>query len=331
MRRCQIALCGRDSDEVRQIRADLENYNITALAVVCDVSDKTQVDVLFERVTETLGPVDILVNNAGTIQVGPVELASVSDFRDAMDTLFFGHVNCSLTVLPQMLARKRGHIVNIISIGGRVSMPHLIAYCSAKFAALGFSEGLQAELASRQIKVTTILPGLMNTGAYMNTLLKGQLEKEFAWFSVSDSLPLLSIDGAAAARQIVEATRRGKREHIITRSALLFDLCKRLFPGLTIRVLGGVNRLLPDAAGGVDRPTWSMALAQSVHSPFLKALLTPNRRAAIANHEMPGPRAEMPVVPGQPIPTTDSLVPPDANRYQLFTDEQSLGNNSTLD
>src|SRR5206468_2957760 len=112
-------------------------------------------------------------NNAGIISAGPLQTLTIEDFESSMDNMYWAAFNTTMAVLPQMLEPKDGRIVNISSIGGMVSVPHLLPYASAKFAIEGFSEGLRAELAKEGIKVTTVAPGLMRTGSPINTIMKG--------------------------------------------------------------------------------------------------------------------------------------------------------------
>ena len=88
--------------------------------------------------------------------MGPVATSELQDFADAMDVSFWGTAYAALAVLPHMRTRHSGHIVNIASIGGKVSVPQLLPFSSAKFAAVGFSEGLRAELAHTGIAATTV-------------------------------------------------------------------------------------------------------------------------------------------------------------------------------
>ncbi|QLE75685.1 SDR family NAD(P)-dependent oxidoreductase [Streptomyces rectiverticillatus] len=101
------------------------------------------------------GP-DVLVNNAGVTQVGPVSAMAESDFRQAMETMYFAPLRLVLAALPGMRESGGGRIVNVSSIGGRVAAPHLLPYVGAKFAAAGLSEGLRAELAADGISVTSV-------------------------------------------------------------------------------------------------------------------------------------------------------------------------------
>src|SRR5207237_10885730 len=118
------------------------------------------------------------------ISVGPILSQELKDFQEAMDVMFWGTVHPTLAVLPQMLTRGRGRIVNITSIGGKVSVPHLVPYGCAKFAAVGFSEGLHAEVKRFGVNVTTVVPGLMRTGSHLNASLKGKQEYEYGWFAL---------------------------------------------------------------------------------------------------------------------------------------------------
>ena len=121
-------------------------------------------------------PIDVLINNAGVIQVGPLEHMTHEDFENAMATHFWGPLHLMLEVAPIMRHRGFGRIVNIASIGGKVARPHLAPYCASKFALVGLSDAVRAELDRYGIRVTTVAPGLMRTGSPINAHFKGQHE-----------------------------------------------------------------------------------------------------------------------------------------------------------
>ena len=123
-----IAICARDVDELERARGEIERAGGEVLTVQCDVTDRGQVETMVARVTSHFGRIDVLVNNAGVIMVGPVENQTIDDFRSCMDVMYWGTVYATLAVLPQMRARGDGRIVNITSIGGKLPVPHLIAY-----------------------------------------------------------------------------------------------------------------------------------------------------------------------------------------------------------
>ena len=271
----RVVVCARTEDDLTRARHDLRQRGVDALAVRCDVTRRDEVDALVRRVVAERGAIDVLVNDAGIIDVGPLETMTIEDFERAMATNFWGAVSTSLAVLPNMRARGAGRIVNIASIGGKVAVPHLAPYSASKFALVGFSEGLRAELTAHGILVTTVVPGLMRTGSPRNASFKGRHRAEYAWFAVSDSLPAVSMDVERAARRIVRACRDGDAEVVLSLPAKAAALAHALAPGLVADVLGLVNRLLPEPGGiGADRkrgsesesaiaPSWLTALGDA--------------------------------------------------------------------
>lgn len=250
----RLVICARDERELETARSRIAALGTEVLAVTCDVALQDDVQSLINEATARFGRVDVLVNNAGVIQVGPLESQTVMDFQEAMDVMFWGTVYPALAVLPQMRQRGSGHIANITSIGGKVSVPHLLPYGCAKFAAVGFSEGLRAELARTGVKVTTVVPGLMRTGSHLNAYFKGKNQDEFTWFSLGATLPVAAMSARRAARRIVAAIRRGQAELILTPQAKAVALAHGIAPGITADALGLVNRILPQAEGrGRDR------------------------------------------------------------------------------
>lgn len=253
----QLAICGRDVEALRAAATKLRGRRAQVLATVVDVSVKDQVDEWVAHVNEHYGQIDILVNNAGTIQVGPAVNMTLQDYEEAMQLMFYGHLYGILAVLPQMQNRKTGAIVNITSIGGKVSVPHLLPYCCAKFAATALSQGLYEELKSDGIHVLTVAPGLLRTGSYVNAYFRGQLEKELAWFASSEGSPLMAMDPPEAARQIVQALKSRQPEVILGANAQLLARLSGAFPNFTADLLSYASKLLPtpgegDKTKGID-------------------------------------------------------------------------------
>jgi short-subunit dehydrogenase len=265
---CRIAICARDEQELVRARQHLEQLGVEVCAVVCDVSKNDQVEHLISTVQQQLGPIDVLVNNAGVIAAGPLQSQTLDDFKEAMDVMFWGPVHSTLAVLPQMLSRNRGRIVNIASIGGRVAVPHLVPYCCAKFACVGFSEGLHAELKRFGIRVLTVVPGLMRTGSHLHAQFKGKNKQEFGWFAVSGTNPLSSISARRAARQIVQAACSNRTDLVISWQAKLLAEAHGLAPGLVQDALGLVNKMLPDANGPTAKVPGHASHSMVTRSPL---------------------------------------------------------------
>jgi short-subunit dehydrogenase len=277
-----LAICARDEDELQRAYEDL-NWRTRVFPVPCDVTDRAQVEEMVRVVQDHYGRIDALINNAGVIEVGPAEVMTLEDYERAMKTHFWGPLYAMLAVLPDMRRRREGRIVNISSIGGKISVPHLLPYSASKFALVGLSEGLRAELHKDSIVVTTVCPGLMRTGSPRNATFKGQHRAEYAWFTISDSLPVTSIKAERAARQIIRAMKRGDAEVVISIQAKFAALFHGVFPGLTADILGMINEFLPEA-GGINTGSAKGKESQSNIAPsWLTAL---SDRAALENNEM---------------------------------------------
>jgi len=279
----RVALCARDEQELDQARLDVEQLGAEVMVVPCDVTSKNDVNEMISTINSRFGAVDVLVNNAGVIQVGPIEVMTHEDFELAMQAHFWGPLNTIMAALPAMLERRSGRIVNISSIGGKVSVPHLVPYSASKFALVGLSKGLRAELMKDGIKVTTVCPGLMRTGSPRNADFKGKHQFEYAWFSISDALPLLTVSAENAARQIVRACKRGDAELVISIPAKIAVLFDALFPEVMSQMLALTNRLLP-SAGGVGTERRKGRESASSWSPSW--LTTLNEEAALRNNEV---------------------------------------------
>jgi NAD(P)-dependent dehydrogenase (short-subunit alcohol dehydrogenase family) len=279
----RVAICARDAEELDRARMDLVRRGARVIAVPCDITDREQVDEMVRAVSERFGRIDVLVNNAGVIEVGPMEVMTLEDYEQAMKTHFWGPLYTTLAVLPEMRERASGRIVNITSIGGKISVPHLLPYSASKFALVGFSEGLRSELKKDGVVVTTVCPGLMRTGSPRNATFKGQHRAEYAWFSISDSLPVSSMSASRAARQIVEACKRGDAEVVLSIQAKMAVRFHGLFPGLTADLLGLVNKLLP-APGGIGTLRAKGKDSESDMSPSW--LTTLSEQAAARNNEI---------------------------------------------
>lgn len=278
----QVAICARDEAELARARHQFAAQGADVFALTCDVTDRDQVEEMLAQVRERLGPVEVLINNAGTIQVGPADEMTPADYDNALRAHFWGPLYTTLGVLPEMRRRGQGRIVNIASVGGKIAVPHLLPYSTSKFALVGFSEGLRGVLAKEGVYVTTVCPGLMRTGSPRNASFKGRHRAEYAWFSIADSLPILSMDAARAARRILDACRYGDAELVMPFSTELAVRLNGLAPGLGIGLMELAERVLP-GPGGIGRQQRRGKESESRWSPSVLTTLT--ERAAGKNNE----------------------------------------------
>jgi NAD(P)-dependent dehydrogenase (short-subunit alcohol dehydrogenase family) len=246
----RLAILARDQAELDRAADDIREHHPGAdvLPLVTDIRHRYEVERAVAQTFDHFGSIDVVINNAGTIQVGPLDHMKLSDYDDAMNTHFWGPLYMIVAALPHMRRQGHGRIVNISSIGGKISLPHLVPYSASKFALAGLSDGLRAELGQHNIVVTTVCPGLMRTGSPVNAMFKGKRPQEYAWFTISDSLPLSSIDARRAARQIIDACRYGDAELIVTMQAKLAVAARTAFPELFADAMAMINSLLPGPA-----------------------------------------------------------------------------------
>ena len=286
-----VIVSSRKIDGCQAVAESIRAGGGSAEAVACHIGDMDQIAAIFDHVRATHGRLDILVNNAGIIEVGPIEDLPLDAYERAMATMYWGTVYPTFAVVPSMRARGDGRIVNITSIGGKLSIPHLAPYSSAKFAAVGFSEGLRAELPGSGVSVTTVVPGLMRTGSHLNARFGGRAPEEATWFALGATLPGITIGGEHAARAVVDATRRRRPIAVLGLPARAAMWLHGLFPGFTVRALGLVGRFLLPSPAGPGRPQIQPGreALRDARFPFLDRLTALGRAAADRNNEHPGP------------------------------------------
>ena len=284
-RGARVATCARDPEALDRARARLAAEGLDVLVSPCDVSDPERVRRWVTDAATTLGGIDVLVNNAGVISVGPHRALTREDFEEAMAIHFWGTFDPIVAALPHLRARGGGTIVNVTSIGGKASVPQLLSYSPSKYAAVGLSEGLRAELAPEGIHVVTVVPGLMRTGSYRAAYFKGDHRLEYALFAPISASPLNTVAAGRAARRIVRAIERRETEVTIGLHAKALARANGLAPGLTNDVLALAARLLPKADGPTDR-----VRGADVHSRVDRSVLTYfGRRAQRAYNQVPSP------------------------------------------
>ncbi|KAG1274102.1 hypothetical protein G6F65_010664 [Rhizopus arrhizus] len=134
-----------------------------AFGRLLDVTDADAIDALVADVEANVGAIDVLVNNAGYGHEGILEESTLAELRHQFEVNVFGPAALIKAVLPHMRARRRGHILNITSMGGFITMPGIAWYCGSKFALEGISEALGKEVAAFGIHVTAVAPGSFRT------------------------------------------------------------------------------------------------------------------------------------------------------------------------
>jgi NAD(P)-dependent dehydrogenase (short-subunit alcohol dehydrogenase family) len=134
-----------------------------AFGYLLDVTDVERIDEVVGEIESAVGPIDVLVNNAGYGHEGILEESPLAELRRQFDVNVFGAVAMIKAALPGMRQRRRGHIINITSMGSFITLPGISYYCGSKFALEGISEALSQELTPFNIRVTAVAPGSFRT------------------------------------------------------------------------------------------------------------------------------------------------------------------------
>jgi NAD(P)-dependent dehydrogenase (short-subunit alcohol dehydrogenase family) len=251
----RLVLASRKLDELQQAQSTLlaqhphlhpEDFYL----VSADLSQPSECDRLIREAIARFGRIDVLVNNAGIIEVGPIESQTTEAFERAMQVNFFAALYTTWAALPHLrnqtplAGTRRAAIVNIASIGGKLAVPHMLPYSASKFALVGFSEGLHAELRHKHIRVTTICPGLMRTGGEAHAQFVGDVEFERRWFDFAAKTPGLAATATYAANRIYSAIVHNRAEITITPQAWLAGRFAGLAPETTQHLNALTNHYL---------------------------------------------------------------------------------------
>lgn len=229
----QVVLAARSEEKLKALAASLGEER--ALAVATDVTEPTEVERLVARTVEYFGGLDILVNNAGIGLYSPVAEMSQEKFRQLWEVNFFGAVECIQQALPH-LKRRRGVVVNISSVVGKIAFPYIAGYSATKFALSALSTALRMELVEAGVRVVVVCPGPVQTAFQRNALRDGQnLPPQF-------NRPYRGVTAERVAGDTLRAIVREKREVVIPGYWRLLIGLRTLFPTMVDRVFARMVR-----------------------------------------------------------------------------------------
>ena len=213
--------CGRSQERLDRTLNEVRRASPSSVMIACDVGNRQEVQSMVAKVLADFGKFDILINNAGIGMRKPFAETSVDIIEEIMRTNYLGMVYCTHAVLPTMIARGSGHIVNISSVAGIFGTLNLSGYCASKFAMNGFSESLYYELKPLGIHVSVICPGPVRT----------DFNRAFA--DIKPKSPgFLMLAPETVSRLVLRAIDAKKFEAIMPWSVALICRAARVAPGL---------------------------------------------------------------------------------------------------
>ena len=218
--------CGRSQERLQETLDDIRAASPMSRVIACDVGDRAQVRAMVEKTIADFGKIDILINNAGIGMRRPFIETPLDTIEEIMRTNFLGMIYCTHEVLPSMISRGSGHIVNISSGSGHIGTLNMAAYCASKFAMNGFSESLYHELTPLGIHVSVVSPGPVRT----------EFNRPFAEIPPK-SPPSLAVTPQAVSPAVIRAIERQQLEVVVPHWLAVICWLKRMAPNLFRAVL----------------------------------------------------------------------------------------------
>ena len=230
-RGANLVLGARRAELLETVAAECRAFGVTCTPVAGDVTNRDDCAKLIAAAPR----IDVLVNNAGFAVFEAIESARPDDLESMMQTDYFGTVWCTQAVLPQMLARGDGTIINVASIAGIMGYARMGGYCATKFAVIGFTEALRDEVIGRGVRVALVCPGTTNTDFFVKAE-RGKMP--------GASRLILAVKPERVARVIADAAQSGGWRRIVPWTAAVYMKFKEIFPGAAHAVFRSASTML---------------------------------------------------------------------------------------
>ena len=230
-RGANLVIAARRAELLENVAAECRALGVSCTPVAADVTSRDDCAKLIAAAPR----IDVLVNNAGFAVFDAIESARPDDLEAMMQTDYFGTVWCTQAVLPQMLARGDGTIVNVSSIAGIMGYARMGGYCATKFAVIGFTEALRDEVIGRGVRVALVCPGTTNTGFFVKAE-RGKMP--------GASRLILAVKPERVARVVADAAEDGRFRRIVPWTAAVYMKFKELFPTVAHAVFRGASSML---------------------------------------------------------------------------------------
>lgn len=240
----KLVLCGRNKENLEELVTELTASQVTKVQthrpcmVAFDLADFGAIAAAAGEILQCFGHVDVLINNAGISYRGTIVDTNIDVDQAVMKTNYFGPVALTKALLPSMITRRRGHIVAISSIQGRISIPFRSAYAASKHATQAFFDCLRAEMEQYELEVTVISPGYIHTNLSLNALTA-----DGSKYGVMDATTAQGRSPEEVAQDILTAVRRKKKDVILADLVPSLAIYLRvLAPGLFFRLMASRAR-----------------------------------------------------------------------------------------
>lgn len=236
----KLALAARTEEDLKQTAKEVESYGTEAITITTDVTKRSDLQRLVRRTADELGPPDVLVNNAGVEYLAHFHRMDLDRIESILKTNVVALEWLTRLVIPSMIERRRGHVVNIASLAGKTAEPYNTVYSSSKHAVVGFSWSLREELRPYGVGVSVVCPSFVSdVGMYTE------------WSSQDPPAPASLVSPDDVATATIKAIERNRAEILVTKGvSKIVDVVHAVSPELATATArrGGLYRYLSKAA-----------------------------------------------------------------------------------
>jgi short-subunit dehydrogenase len=231
--KAKLVLNARSADGLAETAKAAGDHGSEVATVCGDIGDKQIIEALVQQTRSRFGVPDVLINNAGFAIPGAMHSITVDDWRKVFEVNFFSPLQLVYAFMPEWMNLRKGMVVNIASVAGKIAFPGSVCYASTKFALTGFSEGMAAELGPKGIDVITVCPGLVRTEFFRKNKNRNDITAMAEQKSLSGWIlkNIASISSEEAASQIMKACERGGcQEIVLTAPGVFLERLAGIYP-----------------------------------------------------------------------------------------------------
>lgn len=231
--KAKLVLNARSADGLSETAKLAEAAGSEVVTVCGDIADQQVLQAVEQQTRSRFGVPDVLVNNAGFAIPGAMHSITLDDWRKVFEVNFFSPLHLTYAFMPEWINLRKGMVVNIASVAGKIAFPGSVCYASTKFALTGFSEGMAAELGPKGIDVITVCPGLVRTEFFRKNKNRNDIttmaeqKNLYGWILKN----IASISSEEAAAQIMKACQRGGcQEIVLTAPGVFLERLAGIYP-----------------------------------------------------------------------------------------------------
>jgi len=245
----KVIICARDADQLDKAYVLLRNHGEVTYPYVCDITEKENIVQLAYFIKKRFGRLDVLINNTGTITINPIEQLPLNNYKKFIESHLWGPMQLVRVLIPLLSKSREAKIVNIFSVGGKISLAKSQPYDVNEIVHAVFYDNISRVITGKNIKLTAIYPEFKDQDLPVNLKLKGHSEQELAWSKFNESRPLISLYAENVGKQILKTAQIGKKTLTLPFPRELARIVNNINTELNLTLCQLVDHLVPHDSG----------------------------------------------------------------------------------